>query len=364
MTSSKSRLNLFPLSFEPATHRRIIAGNDVVLHCHHYNARLQNLIEGITQIHGKEIFLRATEEAFSNFLSSVFSSGESDEQKWSLAADLYTHLGFGMLDLSDLENEKVRSPMSHFVEGYMAGFHDDKRKICTFTEGYLQGAIHAISGKAVRVEEHACMNAGADACEFTIKQERDTDFPRHEKRDYGFSLIPMFNVYLANMPADFYTLLCLTFLEEMDKINMRPSARKLLIYAGEICALNTLRGIKNSAEWDELIKPMIKQQSDNLYGLIAVTNALGWGNWHVQSHEPGETLEMVSTIGYEAIGHLKYRGYAKEGQCCMMTGVAAGIMAMLYREGTVEERVGTFYSEEDACICCKDPSCHFHIEAL
>jgi len=397
MIDKQTRLQLFPLTFEPDIYRRIIADTEVVLHCHHYNARLQSIIEGAASIDGRGIFLGAAEETFARYAGKIFAPHDSDDDKWAKAVALYRHLGFGILDISRLGDGVVSAPMSHFVEGWMAGFPDDNEHVCTFTEGFLQGVVHAISGGVVSVKETACMNAGAQTCEFVIDGDRATPFPAHTETHrpyhpkpsqsflrsdsvdegkiiralvdmpfYGNEdgLMPAFNVYLANMPADFYTLLSLSFLEEMRKVGMLSSARKLLIYAGEVCALNTLRGIRSSAEWDELIRPMVDQPVDDLHGLIAVTNGLGWGNWHICSHEPGESLQMESINGYEALGHVKYQGFSDEGQCCMLTGVAAGIMAMLYREGTVEERVGTFYSEEAACICSRDDSCVFRVEAL
>jgi hypothetical protein len=40
----------FSLNYEAASYRRLIGQKEVVIHCHHYNARLQNIIEGTHQI--------------------------------------------------------------------------------------------------------------------------------------------------------------------------------------------------------------------------------------------------------------------------------------------------------------------------
>ena len=385
------------LSFDLIGYRRIIADKEVVVHCHHYNARLQYIIEGASHIDGKRILRDTTEEIFVKYLLPIFSPTDSYARKWGKAVRYYSHMGFGTLDISALDRGIITSPESHFVEGWRAGFQDVNRTVCTFTEGYLQAAIYAITGKAVTVREKVCLACGEDACRFIVDENRVSAIPNHQKQIIPFrpkskvgylksdrideekiiqtivdmpfhgnedGLLPAFNVYLANMPADFYSLLCNSYIQEMEKINMQATAKILLIYAGEICALNTLRGIKASIEWAELVQPMIKEASDNLHGLIAVTNALGWGNWHVKAFRPGESLELEALNGYEALGSLAYRGYTKEGYCYMLTGVAAGIMALLYRDGTVDERLGSFQSVENSCICTRDDVCHFSIEAL
>jgi len=45
-------------------------------------------------------------------------------------------------------------------------------------------------------------------------------------------LIPAFNVYLANTPADFYNLICIRFMESMKKQGLFNTAKNLLLFAG------------------------------------------------------------------------------------------------------------------------------------
>lgn len=397
MVSEEELHERFQLGFEFESYRRIIAQKEVIIHCHHYNARLQNILEGTRQIKGKEIILAATEEVFSDYICNICSTEDSLENKWKLAASLYAHLGYGTLDFSRINEGIITSSSSHFVEGWKAGFREVNRPVCTFTEGYLQGVIHGITGETVYVREEACMKADAEKCKFKIHKNRATaltfsskclsTFQPKTKSTYLESanidhhkiikaltempfygddkgLIPKFNVYLANIPSDFYNLICIRFLEAMKEQNLLSTAQKLLVFAGEVCAVNTLRGIIISQEWYELILPMVKEESDYLYGLIAITNGLGWGNWHVLNYEAGETLEIEALNGYEALGYLQYRGEAHTPQCYMLTGIAAGVMELLHGEGTVEERMGTFYSEEMNCICCGEESCKFSVEVL
>jgi predicted hydrocarbon binding protein len=391
------RLARFPFEFDSQLYRRVIADANVVIHCHHYNARLQSIIEDAKQIDGKTIFSGAAEEIFADYIGHMIQNEWSDAEKWRIALDLYTYLGYGLLDISQLEEGVITASESHFVEGWSAGFHEVKRPVCSFTEGFLQGAYYAITGRAVYVREEACMKMDADVCRFVIDKSRtstiqpntkinqpatfkaDSEFIKSPHVDesaiigaivampfYGNDdgLIPAFNVYLANMPSDFYSLVCMRFLEAMSARNLFNTAKRLLIFAGEVCALNTLRGILTSPEWASLIAPMVKDETDSLHGLVAVTNALGWGNWHVRHLVAGESLEMESLSGYEALGYLSYRGSAEQAQCFMFTGASAGMMELLYREGTVNERMGTFYAEEHDCMCTNHASCTFVVEAL
>ena len=387
----------FSLNYESASYRRLIGKKEVVIHCHHYNARLQNIIEGTHQIQGKEIILSTAEEVFAEYIQDFIRDDDDLITKWQVAANLYAHLGYGALDLSQIEHNFVTASSSHYVEGWKTGFQNSNHPICTFTEGYLQGVIYGIIGEAVTVQETSCINAGDDCCKFQIDRSRTKPISFSTKKpidldllpatDYQHNsnideqriidalvempfvgneegLIPAFNVYLANTPADFYNLVCIRFLEAMKQADLYSTAKELLLFAGEVCALNTLRGILISPEWFELIAPMVQEEADCLYGLIAVTNGLGWGNWHVLEYEPEEMLKLEALNGYEALGYLEYRGQSQTAQCLMLTGVSAGIMELMHGDGTVKERVGTYASEETSCMCCGQSSCVLEVEIL
>lgn len=387
----------FNLNYESASYRRLIGKKEVVIHCHHYNARLQNIIEGTHQIEGKAIILSAAEEVFSDYIQDFIEKEDNLETKWQVAAQLYAHLGYGSLNYDRIDDNIITANSSHYVEGWQTGFQNSNSSVCTFTEGYLQGVIHGITGETVNVTETSCINVGDDCCRFAIDRSRINPIAFSKKKEIKFDslyasdrqnesnideqkiidalvempfvgneqgLIPAFNVYLANTPADFYNLICIRFLEAMQQANLYSTAKELLLFAGEVCALNTLRGILISPEWFELIAPMIEEEADCLYGLIAVTNALGWGNWHILEYEPEETLKLEAINGYEALGYLEYKGQSQTAQCLMLTGVSAGIMELIHSEGTVEERVGTYTSEETSCMCCGQYSCVFEVEIL
>lgn len=384
----------FALQYDWARHRRVIAGREVILHCHHYNSRIQHTIESATGVDGKQIIRSAAESVFAEHVALALAPEDSLETKWKVAAGLYSHLGFGDLDMREIAHGKVEAPSSHFVEGWNAGFAGRTEPVCTMTEGYLAGAHKAVTGETVAYKETACMMAGAERCAFErVAGERAaippverhplaftpkpaTAFPRPKNIDgdkivsalvdmpihgNGEGLIPAFGVYLANTPADFYNLVCIRFIEEMQAKGLGRNAQRLLVSDAETCAMNTFRGIMSSPEWDGLVGPMLKDTPDKLYGIVAVSNALGWGNWYVTSHDPGEALRIESVNGYEALGFRELRGTSSDPKCFMLRGVAAGIMGLIYGTGTVAERFGTYASSEADCICCERGTCSFEV---
>ena len=391
MDDAEKLADRFRLHYNAASYRRLIAGTEVILHCHHYNSRLQNTVEGASQIDGKAIIARAAEAAFAAQLAGACRPGDDEATRWSVAQHLYAHLGYGWFERS---GDGVRATASHFVEGWNAAFGGRTTPLCTFTEGYLQAAHHAATGELVQVVERTCMITGAPACTFELVRGRTAPLATHAKQQVAFSprplpalpasgidgkaiidalvampihgntegLIPAFGVYLASTPADFYNCVCIDFVDEMTRVGLGTQARKLLVYDAETCSMNTFRGIMSSPEWEGLVAPMVKEPDDNLFGVVAVSNALGWGNWHVTSHQSGVAARIESFQGYEALGYREHRGTAHETECLMLTGVAAGIMELIYSKGSIDERFGTFHSIEQQCIATDRGTCVFAVE--
>jgi hypothetical protein len=387
----EDRLKMRP---DAATYRRIIADHEVILHCHHYNSRLQNTIENAVQVNGKQIISSAAEAIFAEQIKAACRPEDDEATRWKVAQSLYGHLGYGWFEVDKVDSGVVTASASHFVEGWNAGFPGRKKPVCTFTEGYLQGAYAAATGKTAWVKEEECIVTGAPACRFAITTDRTEPLTRHERNKVAVKsrpipelpasnidapkivqalvdmpihgntegLIPAFGVYLASTPADFYNRISIDFVAEMTKVGLGKNARKLLTYDAETCGMNTFRGIMSSPEWEGLVAPMIKEHDDNLFGIVAVSNALGWGNWHVTAHRSGVAARLESFNGYEALGYREYRGRSTEPQCLMLTGVAAGIMELIYSTGTVNERFGTFASAEHDCISCEKETCVFQVE--
>lgn len=385
----------FALHYDPASHRRVIAGKSVIIHCHHYNARIQRTIEGSDVIDGRAIIRSAAETVFAEQIRAALREGDDAATKRSVAEQLYAHLGYGRIDLSEVAVGRASASASHFVEGWLAGLGKAERSVCTLTEGYLQAALWVTTGTLVDVRERECVAKGDAACVFELVEGRRTAIMPNGKHALDFvaksdgvylhspnvdeqtlidaivalpvqgnaeGLIPAFSVYLANTPADFYNLACIRFVEAMAAQRRAKAARRMLIADGETCAMNTFRGIMNSAEWDALVAPMIRETRDRMFALVAISNALGWGNWHIVAHPSPHAMVLESLNGYEALGFGEYRGRSADPTCYMLTGVAGGLLELVYGTGTIEERLGTCTMHEPACICQGHPACRIEVE--
>ncbi|MBI3182265.1 MAG: hypothetical protein HYZ28_08995 [Myxococcales bacterium] len=392
--NSQELTSRFALTHDPESSRRTICGTDVIIHCHHYNSRIQRTIEGAAGIDGKKIFVRAAESVFSGMIRQAIRPGDSTAEKWEIAAALYSHLGYGKLDLSSLSTGLALGTQSHFVEGWNAGFPERKTPVCSLTSGYLQAAHLVVTGDPVSVREEECMVGGAKVCRFAVNRSRTEPAATYQRRPVpgptgkpstpapsnidqkkitealvampihgnNDGLLPAFNVYLANTPIDFYNLACFSFIEEMDRLKIGAAAKSQLMADSEYCGINTFQGIISSPEWAGLVGPMIKdQQRDTMHGIVAVSNALGWGNWQIVEHTPAQSLRLESRNGYEATGFLELRGKSQVPSCLMLTGAAAGIMELVYGEGSERERFGQFASRETTCRSCGGEACGFEV---
>lgn len=377
---------------------RVLFGQNLVLHCHHYNSRIQKTIENNRMIDGRCVFRTAADQVFSDMMIEMkLELGRVPSLQDFL--DLYQFLGFGVLDAQDLEQGMIRSSSSHYCEGWKmictsSSSSSINKNVCTFTEGFLQAALRQHYGRSVCVRESQCAANQCACCEFRIEfssvdEKFEPVLSRHQRPcevksfvDDVFSanidrqkiitavfglplegnakgLIPNFNVYLAHMPQDVYDLMCIRYVEEMEKIGLREIAVSLLREDAEHCAMNTFFGIMNSVEWDGLVLPMVKETEDNLYGLISVANALGWGVIRVKEHEPYQKLVLKSLNAYEATGYLKYRKISQHNECHMLTGITAGLMELIYGEGELCDRVGMYMSDEVQCSASGVEYCIF-----
>lgn len=376
---------------------RVICKENTVIHCHHYNARLQNTIESENSINGSNILREAAEQVYLHQIKvHLKDRNYSPEDSYKAIADLYSTMGYGNLFFEKTSENLVYSSSSHFVSGWQCGSLKREGKVCTIPEGFIAAALFAVTGVDYQVTEHSCMNEGKQYCYFSIAKDSTKKIPKLELNEiempifhetdapsninkqeiidavatlpiYGNEegLIPMFNVYLANTPQTFYNLVSIRYLEEMSAIGRGRIAKLSLARDAEFCAMNTFSGILNSDEWAALINPMVKEKSDSVFGLIAVANALGWGRIFVKEHIPGESLDLVVSNGYEAFGYLQLqKTAAKLGQCFMMSGISSGLMSLIYQKGNFSDRLGIYQTNEKLCLCCKDNHCEFHTNKI
>lgn len=170
-------------------------------------------------------------------------------------------------------------------------------------------------------------------------------------------IIPIFGVYLCLFFVDFYNRLSFEFEDRMGQ-ERKEEASFLLIEAAQECGYATFQGIRNSWEWEEIVRPMIDRKEDQIMGFTAVAVAFGWGDLEVMDLVPEEKLVIRVNDSYEATGYLENYGRADSGKCYMLRGVTAAFMDLLYG-GAYPEGCFSFLAEEPSCRAKGDPYCEF-----
>jgi predicted hydrocarbon binding protein len=170
-------------------------------------------------------------------------------------------------------------------------------------------------------------------------------------------IIPLFGVYLSLFSVQYYNRLNFDF-EKIIGSRREAEAQELLIKAAQECGYATFQGIRNSWEWDEIVKPMIVQKEDQIMGFAAVAVAFSWGDLKVEALVPDEKLVIRVSDSYEASGYLKDYGCAASAKCYMLRGVAGAFMDLVYGEA-YPEGCFSFVAKEPLCRAKGDSYCEF-----
>jgi hypothetical protein len=170
-------------------------------------------------------------------------------------------------------------------------------------------------------------------------------------------IIPLFGVYLSLFSTQYYNGINFNFGKKMGP-SREAEADRLLIRAAQECGYATFQGIRNSWEWDEIVKPMIDSKEDQIMGFVAVAVAFGWGGLKVHKLIAGEELVLRVGDSYEADGYLDAYGIATSGKCYMLRGVAGAFMDLLYGDN-YPEGCFTFSANEPLCRAKGDACCEF-----
>jgi len=170
-------------------------------------------------------------------------------------------------------------------------------------------------------------------------------------------IIPLFGVYLSILSVQYYNKLSFDFERRMGDTNA-VEAQTLLTRAAQECGYATFQGIRNSWEWDEIIKPMIEYEKDEVEGFISVAVAFGWGDLEVRELVPNEKLVIRASESYEASGYLNDHGTAVSSKCYMLSGVAGAFMDLLYGDA-YPDGCFTFIADERSCRAKGNSYCEF-----
>lgn len=171
-------------------------------------------------------------------------------------------------------------------------------------------------------------------------------------------IIPLFGVYLSLYFTSYYNTVSFDFLSKMGKHRYKE-AEKLLIGAAQECGYTTFHGIRQSWEWEELVKPMLETVDDNIEGFLSIALAFGWGGkMEVIEMIPQKRLHLRVYESYESIGYLKRWGISEGGKCYMLRGVTAAFMDLVYGD-PYPDGCYAFSAEEPLCCARGDDFCEF-----
>ena len=356
-----------------AEHRRcLVGGEPMIFHCHHYNTFLQRSIQDATYLDSRPFLVGAAAEVAWGQLTNIFREKSVTDRaaRADLASELYRWAGFGTFDLASVPEAGgvVRTDSSHYGMAWKAKFGRSASPVGFFASGWLAGAVAAIHGKPnghYRVEQTKCSSTSdSDANEFRLEPGEANyslfetvgagRLSKHALRpvppspvDYegiynaltGMEIvgdsqgnIPAFGVYLTRHYANYYNRISFELLRQTREMlgdHGREVAEPLLIEAGHVCAFNTFGGIMTSTEWDALIKPSLKSKEDWVHGMVAATNALGWGRWQVTDVNEKEATFVIHD-DYESVGHLAMYGTTDHDVAYLARGGVMGLMDLVY----------------------------------
>jgi hypothetical protein len=396
-------------SFKPVGQGRMLMGGEpLIFHCNHYNFWLQHTV----RLAGGETMDPVIVDAAASVSHALLTAAkqelelESADAVLKLATEVFAELGFGMLDFSaaSAEGGAVSTPVSHYGDTLGSAFRGDfQRPQNLFDRGFAAAALavaHSLPAGGFEVTEATCKSLGAEVASITLTRAAspreifETPGAGHVgKADAGapfsdtgvdegailqalsgldFSgneegLTPRFGVMLTHHFANFYNRISFEFDRLMSSTGFVEEGETLLIEAGHRCAFNTFGGIMTSAEWDAVVKPQLESQLDWVHGMVAVTNALGWGVWRV--HELSETRVVVRIYDdYESCGWLGMYGASERPVSFLATGGVAGMMNLIFPGkiadkpdldaafySSVFEAEDRFFSRQTKSIATGDP---------
>lgn len=393
----------------PEQYLASVGGEPHVFHCHHYNCFLQKTItDQASLVDTSRILTEAAAE-------TVFSQLTSLNATSATATTLFSQLGFGVLGLDKVSavggTAEVRA--SHYAQGWLSKFGSASAPVCFFAAGFIEAAARKLHGGPFTVKETSCVAAGGKTCTFEVKPGGRASLPASigMGKQTAFATRPAvatspnvdeqaiitacaglplagnaegridaFGVSLTRHYSNYYNLISFRFDREMEKLAgeaAATAARMLLVEAGQVCAFHTFGGIMESAEWEGLIKPMLKSTEDWIYGMLSVVNALGWGRWSVGSLTPGRRLELVVDGSYESNGYLGGFGTSTTPRCYLATGGTSGLMNLVYHANIMSRpaltpalyektfRDGSFFvAREVECRSMGASACRFVAERL
>ena len=357
-----------------------IGGEAMIFHCHHYITNLQRTILDADYIDSRLFLIGSAADAVYNQLSNLCEGLNIEESK-QIASDIYKVFGYGLIDLSDMDENGVelKSTKSFFSKTWDMKFGKSSKPVDYYTSGFLAAAYAVIYKKELKdinAVQITCMACGDDInthlikvgeCNFSIYPPKAPvqfkDVPKlslnweHEEKITNAFLgaaatlvgneegyIPAFGVYIVRNQSDYVNRLQFEFVRQMTDVAGDYGvtlAGELLMEAGHACGFFTYGGIMISAEWESVVKPYLKTKEDWIKALASLVNTMGWG-YHTAVELSEQKAVFRNYNDFEDLSYMRMYGKSEYPTHWANSGGFTGLMQLIYGTDLVNgERIET-----------------------
>ncbi len=357
-----------------------IGGEAMVFHCHHYITNLQRTILDAEYIDSKLFLIGSAADSLYNQLRNL-CEGLSVEESKRMAQDIYKTFGYGLLDLSEMDENGARltASSSFFSKTWLEKFGESSKPVDYYTSGFLAAAYAVIYKKELKdifADQLECMACGATQNVFEVKtgESNFATYPKKQatvfnetpkvKIDWEHAdaittaflgaapslvgsedgIISAFGVYLVRNQSDYVNRLQFEFAREMTKVAGEYGvtlAGELLMEAGHACGFFTYGGIMTSPEWEAAVKPLLKSKEDWIKALAALVNAMGWG-YHTAIELSEAKAVFRNYNDFEDLSYVRMYGKNDYPIHWANSGGFTGLMQLIYNTDIVNgEKVKT-----------------------
>lgn len=351
-----------------------IGGEDMMFHCHHYLSNLQKTVFDAEYMDGTNMIIGCAADSVYLQLKDLCKDLNEKESK-ALAQDMYKTFGNGLIDLSSMDENgvEVTTTKSVISKAWEILFESSDKPVDCYTTGFIAAAYAVIYNKELKnidAKQIECMTMGAEANVHVIKEGSGTfpiypakksiefnplPFPKshwehaqtitdmftdaHKNflgNEEGF--IPAFGVYIVNNQSDYVNRVQFEFIKAVEEFAGEYGTTlgsELLMEAGYACGFFTLGGILSSPEWENAVKPYLKEPEDWGYAAIALSNNMGWGYQYIEEISK-EKMVFRNYSNFEDYSYLRMYGKSKTFKHWANSGGWSSLMPLLYNSELIK----------------------------
>ncbi len=365
--------NINDYKFDEEHNYMEIGGEAMIFHCHHYITNLQRTILDAEYINSKVFLIGSAADALYYQLSNLCEGLSIDDSK-KMAEDIYKTFGYGLIDLSNMDENGVtlNSTHSFFSKTWEIKFGKSDKPVDYYTSGFLAAAYAVIYNKELKeiyADQTECMACGdeknsfvvkLDTCNFDVYPKKQPtvfnntpklkiDWEHEETVTNAFlgaaatlvgndeGLIPAFGVYLVRNQSDYVNRLQFEFIRSLTEVAGDYGVTlggELLMEAGHACGFFTYGGIMTSPEWEGAVKPLLKTKEDWIKALASLVNTMGWG-YHTAVELSEDKAVFRNYNDFEDLSYIRMYGKNDFPIHWANSGGFTGLMQLIYNTDIV-----------------------------